>query len=54
MKIFQRKKIDLFCVDEIPNEETLQAIDEANRGVNIHGPYHSVEELFEDLDSDGE
>lgn len=34
------------------NEETLRTIREARQGLNLRGPYHSVEELIADLESD--
>ncbi len=35
----------------IPNEETLQAIDDVNNERNLSGPFHSVAELMEDLNA---
>lgn len=35
----------------IPNEETLQAIDDVNNERNLSRPFHSVEELMEDLNA---
>ena len=35
----------------IPNEETLQAIDDVNNERNLSGPFHSVAELMEDLNN---
>ncbi|MBR4546003.1 MAG: type II toxin-antitoxin system RelB/DinJ family antitoxin [Oscillibacter sp.] len=34
------------------NEETLRTIREAEAGINLRGPYNSVEELVADLESD--
>ena len=34
------------------NEETIRAIRETEQGINLRGPYHSVEELIADLESD--
>lgn len=34
----------------IPNEETIEAIEDARKGKTI-GPFHSVEELMKDLES---
>ena len=34
------------------NEETLRVIREARAGINLRGPYDSVEELVADLESD--
>lgn len=36
----------------IPNEETLTAIQDVNQGRNMSRPFHSVKELMEDLDAD--
>jgi len=36
----------------IPNEETLAAIQEVNLGRNMSKQFHSVKELMEDLDAD--
>ncbi len=33
----------------IPNAETVAAIEDARNGKNLSGPFHSVEELMEDL-----
>ena len=30
---------------EVPNAETIAAIEEAERGENLHGPFNSIEEL---------
>ncbi len=35
----------------IPNEETLQAIDDVNNERNLSRHFHSVEELMEDLNA---
>lgn len=37
--------------DEIPNTETLAAIDDVNHGRNLNKPFHSVEVLMEDLNA---
>lgn len=37
---------------EIPNDETLKAMREAEQGINIVGPFDSVEELWENLNAD--
>ena len=34
------------------NEETLRTIREARQGINVKGPFHSVEELMADLESE--
>ncbi len=36
---------------EIPNEETLKAIDDVNNNRNMSRPFKSVKELMEDLDA---
>jgi len=36
----------------IPNEETLAAIQDVNMGRNMSRQFHSVKELMEDLDAD--
>ena len=36
----------------IPNEETLAAIQDVNLGRNMSRQFHSVKELMEDLDAD--
>ena len=35
----------------IPNEETLQAINDVNNGKNLSKPFHSIAELMEDLNA---
>jgi len=37
---------------ETPNEITLRTIDEVNRGVNLLGPFHTMEALMEELNAD--
>jgi len=37
---------------DIPNEETLAAIQDVNMGRNMSRQFHSVKELMEDLDAD--
>ena len=37
-----------------PNAETIQAIEDAQNGVNLSRPFHSVEELMADLNSEEE
>ena len=34
----------------IPNAETRKAIEDADAGRNMHGPFNSVEEMFAELD----
>ena len=36
----------------IPNEETLAAVQDVNMGRNMSRQFHSVKELMEDLDAD--
>lgn len=36
---------------ELPNEATLRAMDDAETGEAMHGPYHSVAEMMEDLNA---
>lgn len=37
--------------DNVPNEVTLAAMDDAENNRNMHGPYNSVEDLMEDLNA---
>ena len=37
---------------DIPNAETLEAIEDVRTGRNLHGPFNSVEELMEDLNAE--
>lgn len=39
-------------LNSIPNAETLAAIDDAEHGRNLSGPYATVDELMEALDAD--
>ena len=39
-------------LNSIPNAETLAAIDDAELGRNLSGPYATVDELMEALDAD--
>lgn len=36
---------------DVPNAETLQAIDDVKNKRNLHGPFHTMEELWEDLNA---
>ena len=36
---------------EVPNAETLEAIDDIENGRNIYGPFNSVDEFWEDLNA---
>ena len=38
-------------LDETPNAETLKAIQEVEQGVNLVGPFHSVDEVMEELNA---
>ncbi len=37
---------------EIPNKTTLRAMEQAEKGEDMHGPFNSVEELMESLNAD--
>ena len=37
---------------DVPNAETLEAIDDVRNGRNLHGPFNSVGELMEDLNAE--
>ena len=37
---------------EIPNAETRKAIEDSEAGIDLSGPFHSVEELMEALNAD--
>ena len=37
---------------EIPNAETRKAIEDAEAGIDLIGPFHSIEELMEALNAD--
>lgn len=37
---------------EIPNPETIQAIEDAHNGINISKPFTSIKELMDDLNAD--
>jgi len=38
-----------FKISSPPNEVTIKAIEEVDAGVNLHGPFHSFDDLMEDL-----
>ena len=38
-------------LDEPPNDETIKAIQEVEEGVDIIGPFHSVDEVMEELNA---
>ena len=35
-----------------PNAETMKAIEDAEKGIGMHGPFNSIEELLEDIEKD--
>ncbi len=37
---------------DMPNAETVQAIEDARKGIGLSREFHSVAELMEDLDTD--
>ena len=39
-------------ITEIPNAETIKAIEDARNGIGLSKPYSSIEELMKDLNSD--
>lgn len=47
----RQQKIPFEVALEIPNAETLTAIDDVNRGRNLSKAFHSVTELMEDLNA---
>jgi len=51
-KIIQHEGIPFELKRTPYNEETMQIIEEANRGKNLCGPFESVSELMEALDAD--
>ncbi len=51
-KIIQHEGIPFELKRTPYNEETMQIIEEANRGENLCGPFESVAELMEALDAD--
>ncbi|BAL84203.1 putative addiction module antitoxin [Selenomonas ruminantium subsp. lactilytica TAM6421] len=38
-------------LDESPNKETIRAMEEVNTDTDLVGPFHSVEELMEELNA---
>lgn len=47
----RQQKIPFEISLDIPNAETLAAIDDVNHGRNLSKPFHSVAELMEDLNA---
>ncbi len=45
----RENKIPFEIRGDVPNEETLLAIDEMNKGENLSRPYSDVDELMRDL-----
>ena len=39
------------CLDETPNAETIKAMTEVNTGTDLIGPFHSVDEVMEELNA---
>ena len=44
--LFQHKN---FSFDKTPNTETVKAMEEVNKGTNLVGPFHSVDEVMNEL-----
>ena len=40
--------------NKIPNAETLEAIENVKKGINLAGPFKSVQELMDYLNADDE
>lgn len=56
VNIFAKTMVRRQCIPfevsmETPNEETRQAIEDVEAGRNVIGPFHSVNELMEDLNA---
>lgn len=51
-KAVRENRIPFQLDRDIPNEETRRAIEEAKKGINLSGGFHSVEELMEALNAD--
>lgn len=49
--VVRQHKIPFEIAVDIPNAETLAAIDDVNHGRNLSRTFHSVAELMEDLDA---
>lgn len=47
----RQQKVPFEISLDIPNAETLAAIDDVNHGRNLSRTFHSVEELMEDLNA---
>ena len=50
--VLRESRIPFSIECEIPNETTLAAFEDARIGRNMSGPFSSVDELMEDLNSD--
>mgnify|MGYP003253163266 CR=1 FL=1 len=47
----RQQRIPFDVALDVPNAETLAAIDDTNHGRNLSKPFHSVKELMEDLNA---
>lgn len=47
----RQQKIPFEVALEVPNKDTLAAINDVNHGRNLSKPFHSVTELMEDLNA---
>lgn len=47
----RQQKIPFEIALDVPNSETLAAIDDVNHGRNLSKSFHSIEELMEDLNA---
>ena len=50
-KEFKKPCSDM-TLTEIPNAETIKAIEDARNGIGLSKPYSSIEELMKDLNAD--
>ena len=49
---FSAARKNPYAAAEIPNAETRKAIEDSEAGIDLFGPFHSVEELMEALNAD--
>ena len=49
--LVRQQKVPFEISLDVPNAETLAAIDDVNHGRNLSRTFHSVEELMEDLNA---
>lgn len=49
--VVREHRIPFEITTDVPNAETIAAIEKADRGEDLHGPFNTVDELMESLNA---